>query len=403
MAKAPKDIDILQEFRFSRLILPILIGVAVLIYAVYKVRQEDINLLTDIPWKPEMLVWLVIGFIFMGARDLGYTWRMRILTDKKLSWRNALEITLLWEFASAMTPSVVGGSALAIFMLVKEKISAGKSTAIVFITIFLDELFYIIILPVLLLLVSYSSIFDPISGHASTIGTGLAVAFWIAYGVLIAYTAFLAFALFIRPTATAGAIKRMFRWRIFRRWKDSAAELADDLVTASREYRGKSLSFWLWSWTATFLAWIGRYLVLNAVLAMFTGLTIWQHLEAFARQVVMFQVMLVSPTPGGSGFAEGAFRPLMQEFSPEGMVLILAVLWRIITYYPYLLVGIPLLPRWLRRVYGKKKAPKVGMDEVVTEDPHSGDSSPSNGKGDSAPTSNGKEEPVIVKKNDEGR
>ncbi|MEM9984775.1 MAG: lysylphosphatidylglycerol synthase transmembrane domain-containing protein [Bacteroidota bacterium] len=368
MAKSTRDSEILQEFRLSRLIIPVLIGIAVLAYAIYKVRQEDINFITDIDWQPQMLGWLIVGVIFMLARDLGYTWRMRILTEKKLSWRNSLEITLLWEFASAMTPSVVGGSALAIFMLVKEKISAGKSTAIVFITIFLDELFYIIILPLLLLFVSYNAIFDPINGQASNIGTGLAVAFWIAYGVLILYTSFLALALFIKPDWTSNLIKRLFKGRLLRRWKDGAAQLADDLLVASREYRGKPAQFWLWGWVATFAAWMGRYLVLNAVLAMFTGLTIWEHLEAFARQVVMFQVMLVSPTPGGSGFAEGAFRPLMQEFSPEGMVLILAVLWRLITYYPYLFIGIPLLPRWLRRVYGRRKAPTVGLDGVSEEE-----------------------------------
>ncbi len=359
MSKPAKDTEILKEFRFSRLIIPILIGVAVLGYAIYKVQQENVNIITDIDWKPQMLLWLAIGVIFMFCRDLGYTWRMRILTEQQLSWRNSLEITLLWEFASAMTPSVVGGSALAIFMLVKEKISAGKSTAIVFITIFLDELFYILILPILLLVVRYSDIFAPISGQTSNIGTGLAVAFWIAYGVLIAYTSFLAFALFIKPEGTAGVIKRVFRWKWLKRWQTEAEQLADDLQTASKEYRNKPFQFWLQGFAATFLAWLGRYLVLNCVLAMFTGLTLLEHLEAFARQVVMFQVMLVSPTPGGSGFAEGAFRPLMQEFSPEGMVLILAVLWRLITYYPYLLVGIPLLPRWLRRIYGKKKAPQT--------------------------------------------
>ncbi len=388
MANSNRDNEILKEFRFSRLIIPVLIGISVLVYAIYKVRQEDINFITDIDWQPQMLGWLMVGVIFMMARDLGYTWRMRILTEKRLSWRNSLEITLLWEFASAMTPSVVGGSALAIFMLVKEKISAGKSTAIVFITIFLDELFYIIILPLLLLFVSYHSIFDPISGQASTIGTGLAVAFWIAYGVLILYTSFLALALFIKPDWTSDLIKRLFRGRLLRRWKDDAAQLADDLLVASREYRGKPAQFWLWGWVATFAAWMGRYLVLNAVLAMFTGLTIWEHLEAFARQVVMFQVMLVSPTPGGSGFAEGAFRPLMQEFSPEGMVLILAVLWRLITYYPYLFIGIPLLPRWLRRVYGRRKAPTVGLDGVSEEELDQDQDTPS----DDHPGSNGSAE-----------
>jgi hypothetical protein len=368
MSQPTQDSEILKEFRFSRLIWPFLIGLAVLAYAVYQIQQEDISIGTVLTQAQNPL-WLVPGFIFMFARDLGYTWRMRILTDNQLSWRNALEVTFLWEFASAMTPSVVGGSALAIFMLIKEKITAGRSTAIVFITIFLDELFYIVILPLLLLVVSYQDIFAPIQHADSSFGTGLVVAFWIAYSVLIGYTSFLALALFFRPDGTALVIKRLFHWKVLRRWRRGAYELADDLLIASHEFRHKPFSFWFWGWTATFLAWIGRYLVLNCVLAMFTGLTILQHVEAFARQVVLFQVMLVSPTPGGSGFAEGAFSQLMGEYAPiAGMGLLLATIWRIITYYPYLIVGIPLLPAWLRRVYRKptndpQKTPKEAPQE----------------------------------------
>ncbi len=350
--------DVLNQFRLSRVIWPVLIGLLVLAYAIYKISQEDITLeaiLTHTNWET-MVGYLGLGFFFMIIRDVGYIWRMRIMTDEKLTWRSAFEVTILWEFASALTPSVVGGSALAIFMLIKEKISAGRSTAIVFVTIFLDEVFYIIILPLLMLVVSHDAIFDPISQTESTIGTGLIVAFWITYSVLIAYTTFLAFALFFRPEETARVIQKMFKWKILSRWEKSAATLSEDLLIASREFSHKPFSFWLRGWTATFLAWMGRYLVLNCVLSMFTNLSLYEHMVSFARQVVMFQVMLFSPTPGGSGFAEGAFAQMLREFAPEaGVIIIMAFLWRLITYYPYMFVGIPLLPRWLQRVFPVKK------------------------------------------------
>ena len=359
--------DVLNQFRISRVIWPVLIGLLVMAYAIYKISQEDITLeaiLAHTTWQT-MIGWLGLGFLFMIFRDIGYIWRMRILTDEKLSWRSAFEVTILWEFASALTPSVVGGSALAIFMLIKEKISAGRSTAIVFVTIFLDEVFYIVILPLLLLVVSHDSIFDPISNTESTFGTGLIMAFWIAYGVLIAYTIFLAFALFIRPDGTSRVIRRIFKTKLLNRWERSANTLSEDLLIASHEFRNKNFMFWLKGWTATFLAWMGRYLVLNCVLSMFTNISLHDHLVAFARQVVMFQVMLVSPTPGGSGFAEGAFTQMLGEYAPAaGTIIILASLWRLITYYPYMFVGIPLLPRWLRRVFPpRRKVDKTEAEE----------------------------------------
>jgi hypothetical protein len=68
--------------------------------------------------------------------------RLRILSDKKLSWRQSLEISLLWEFASAISPSVIGGTAVALVIMAQEKLETGRTTAIVLITSFLDEVFF---------------------------------------------------------------------------------------------------------------------------------------------------------------------------------------------------------------------------------------------------------------------
>lgn len=42
---------------------------------------------------------------------------MWVLSDGHLSWRQSFNVTFLWEFASALTPSVVGGSGIAMFII----------------------------------------------------------------------------------------------------------------------------------------------------------------------------------------------------------------------------------------------------------------------------------------------
>ncbi|MEL6672206.1 MAG: lysylphosphatidylglycerol synthase transmembrane domain-containing protein [Bacteroidota bacterium] len=354
--------EVLNQFRFSRMIWPILIGLSVLAYAIYQINQVDLSMdqvLQYTTWS-NVLKWAGIGFLCMIGRDLGYIIRMRILTDKKLSWRAAFEVTLLWEFSSALTPSIVGGSAVAIFMLLKEKISLGRSTAIIFITIFLDEVFYVLTLPIALIWIGHEALFNPVGEIESSIGTGLITAFWIAYGVIVAYTIFLAFALFIRPEGTSRVFRRLFKTRLLKRWEDRGDKMAEDLLTASYEFRTKPVAYWAKAFGATVMAWMGRYLVLNCVLAAFTNLSLYEHTVAFGRQAIMFVVMIVSPTPGSSGIAEGAFTNLFSEFAPPSLtpgdevlafMLILATVWRLITYYPYVLIGVPLLPRWISRVF----------------------------------------------------
>lgn len=360
----PQRQDIIKEFRLRNIIWPLLIGIGVLGYAIYQIvdetQQTGENPLQEVQWTVGLFAMLLLGLLCMFLRDLGYIWRMRLLTDKQLSWRSAAEVILLWEFGSALTPSVVGGSALAIFMLIREKISAGKSTALVFITIFLDECFYILIFPLVLLFTDYGAVFGAsTSPQLFGMTVPLEGFFWAAYLVLLTYTCFLAFALFVRPAGTNKVIRRIFTWKRLQRWKEGGIKLADELRIASEEFRGKSFLFWARAGASTFLAWMGRYLALNCVLAAFVVMDFNEHLTAFARQVILFQVMLVSPSPGASGFAETTFLPLFREFlqqgglSSEALVYIVALLWRFVTYYPYLIIGAILLPLWLRRVYRK--------------------------------------------------
>ena len=354
--------DVLRKFRLRNVLWPVLIGLIVtlglfLYKELFSGEESVLKALESISWTYWSLMYIGIGFLMMVLRDLGYVWRMRILTDGKLSWRQCLEVTLLWEFASALSPSVVGGSAVAIFMLMREKISAGRSTAIVFVTVFLDELFYVLMLPVVLLIVGNQAMFYPVTDMdtgdevASLFGQGLMVSFWIAYGVIVAYTLFLAFAIFFRPYASHMLIKRLFFARFLKRWQRRGIKMANELLISAEEFKSKPLSYWFQAFLATLISWMARYLVLNAVLAAFavTALGFYGHTVAFARQAIMFVMMIISPTPGSSGVAEFIFSQLLEDLTPAGLAIALAALWRLISYYPYLLIGPLLLPRRLRR------------------------------------------------------
>ena len=75
----------------------------------------------------------------------------------------------------------------------------------------------------------------------------------------------------------------------------------------------------------------------------------------YARQLVMWVIMLISPTPGGTGVAEYMFSEFLGLYIVEGFSGVIALLWRLFTYYPYLFVGIIVLPGWIRRVYLKRR------------------------------------------------
>jgi len=290
------------------------------------------------------------ALLMMVVRDAAYMWRIRVLTDKALTWRQSFRVIMIWEFASAMTPGVVGGAAVAMFILNREKVNMGKATALVMITALLDELFYILIVPVLMLIAGTASLF-PIDLTRSVFGMELHIQgiFWLAFCIIALITLLLFIAVFLAPGMFRRLLIFFTRLPFLRRFRTRAEKTGNDIVLTSSELRGKPLSFWMQAFLATMLSWTGRFLVINFIIMAFNPLA--DQFIIFARQLSMWVILIVSPTPGGSGIAEFVFSGFLNEFIPFGLAGILAVLWRLISYYPYLFIGAIVLPRWL----GKSK------------------------------------------------
>ena len=87
------------------------------------------------------------------------------------------------------------------------------------------------------------------------------------------------------------------------------------------------------------------------------GLT--DFLELFSRIQVMFVMMAFSPTPGGAGFAELLFGGLLSDFVPTGISLVIAMLWRILDYYFFLIMGVIIIPQWLNKILKKRREKRL--------------------------------------------
>lgn len=338
----------------QKMAIPIFIGVGIAGYMLLK--ELDLKALQSIELNWRVLGMLFLALCFAALRDVGYMFRLRTLSDKKISWRNVFDDIMLWEFSSAITPSVVGGSGVAIFILSKEGIKVGRSTAIVMITAFLDELFYVVMVPLLFIFVGVN-LFPETIPSIDVMGKafGIKQVFWMGYGFMIFLISIIFFGIFINPTGLKKLLELIFKIPFLTKWKDAAAETGDDIITTSKELKGKSVSFWIETFGATALSWTSRFLVANFLLMAFTQLSFGDNLLVLARQLIMWVIMLISPTPGSAGVAELAFGSFLQEFTPMGVTIILAVLWRLFTYYPYLFIGAIVLPNWVQRVYLKRK------------------------------------------------
>ena len=80
------------------------------------------------------------------------------------------------------------------------------------------------------------------------------------------------------------------------------------------------------------------------------------QIRLFSRLEMMFVIMAFSPTPGGAGFAEIVFFGFIKDYVPlKGIALIIASVWRLLTYYSYLLIGTIIIPNWIRNIINERK------------------------------------------------
>ncbi|NOZ35621.1 MAG: flippase-like domain-containing protein [Chlorobi bacterium] len=351
-----KKENIKKQISPGKVIIPAVIGVlAVFGMLFFQIRGKDVSF-NVVNFTFITVIFLFIAALFMMMRDVGYMWRFKILSENKVTWFQAFRVIMLWEFASAISPSAIGGTGVAVVFVHKEGISVGKSTAIVMATSFLDEMYFLIMFPLIIFAVGPESIFS--TGNSAGLNFDNQFFYFAVLGYFLkfAYIIFISYGLFINPVIIKKTILAVFSFKPLRRWRNDARRAGLDIISNSKELKNKPFSFWFKTSLATFISWTSRYWVVNAIFVAFFVMKS-NHFLLFAKQLVMWVMMLVSPTPGGSGFSEYVFSEYLKEFMPQvaGIAIITAFVWRLFTYYPYLLAGVIIGPKWLRDKFKKTK------------------------------------------------
>jgi uncharacterized protein (TIRG00374 family) len=333
---------IFQTLNLRKVWIPLLVGLLVVVYLLGTdpdMTLEHLSLFKEANWR-----YVVTSILLVACRDIGYMYRLRLITNYSISWLACAYVIALWEFSSAVTPSVAGGSLVAVYLLFKEGIPLSKSFAYIMVTAIFDNLFFILFSPLGFLSARAHL------GVAATWSTGIDLLFWLGYGITFLYTGLSIFALFVKPSFFKWLLVKITNIRFLRRWQQQAIRQGDDMIMASAVLKEEKNHYWIKVMLVTTFVWAARYGILNTLIAAYVPVDTLQNILIFGKQVVMWVIMLLSPTPGSSGTAEYFFKQFYADLLGK-YVLIVALLWRLITYYFYLLLGVLVLPRWLKRTF----------------------------------------------------
>lgn len=281
---------------------------------------------------PKRLPGLGIALVVSFLRVWFSAAKIRFLADKKLSWMASVRVVLAWDFTSAVTPSTIGGAPMATYAMTKEGLKLGDSGAIILYGVLLDQIWFAMAIPILL----FAGIFYEVV--PSEIGLVGDVSMGLLYVGLLSYASVLAYGVLVNPSAIKKVVKFVFKLPILRKMGDRIEVEAENLEEYAHQLRRKPFSFLVKAFTLSTMSWLMR-IALPTIVVL--SLLPAPEVLSVLRSLAMNLAFLVVPTPGGSGGVEGLFvlfqGPLI---SREGFIGLAVFLWRIISYYISIGLGI---------------------------------------------------------------
>ena len=342
---ASENRSVASRFKPSMVIWPILFGLAGVGYMLWRemhngIPDEQLTLANH--WW----VFVILVILFTLFKDFSGMYRLRVMSGAPLTFRQLFRIRMLYEFTSAVTPSAAGGSSLEVIFIHREGIKISRATSMTILALFMDEMLMIVLFPVLLAVIPYGELFTS-EGYFQY---GYLWAFIVGYAMKFVWVTLLFIGLFCKPVVFVKIVGAVFSLKFLHKYKYRGLRTAVELRQCAQEIRHESLGYWTRLTLSTIGIWGFRFLIANMAIMIFNPLSGADNLMCFARQYILGIVTMIVPTPGGSGFAEVMFDNFLTEYiSQKISTVVITPIWRICTYYYYLIAGVIILPQWLGR------------------------------------------------------
>ncbi len=282
----------------------------------------DMNTLSNLTafksWSVILAVlFVIIGLILDGTRLM----HLVKISNEHISLTQAVQVVFGNYFLALLTPGATGGAVAQLIFLRHAGVPTGKATVLVIVRTLVSILFLVLCMPFIFL-------------HDTGILPGISDQTLMG----ISFTAFLGIVLIIWAFKTNFLdffVIKLSR-RLVRRRRKIILAFYRDIKGAVVLLSAAPLSM-LRVFIESGLSLIAIYSVVPFLLLGLGVEADWY--TVMGRMIFLNMLLYFSPTPGGSGIAEGGFVLLFNDLVPAGTVGIVAVFWRIIAEYIPFLIG----------------------------------------------------------------
>ncbi|MEG0797525.1 MAG: lysylphosphatidylglycerol synthase transmembrane domain-containing protein [Acidaminococcaceae bacterium] len=300
------------------LLVVVLISVGV-IYFTFDIRALEYLTMFK-PWSIlGALGVLALGLFFDGTRLMQLT----RVAGEELSIREAVNVVLSNYFLALVTPGASGGAIAQIMFMKRAGIPVAKATAVVLVRTLMSIMFLIFLVPLVL-----HSDHNLVKWMPTSVITLVSLVF-ISLPIVAIFLMRTRYPEYWLVSLTAKCSRPLqrncFGW--YKEFKKASFLMGKNPVSVFRAFVESGVSL------------LALYSVVPVFFKGF-GLEV-PYFLTMGRMVLLNLVLYFSPTPGGSGIAEGGFVVLFTPLLPSGIVGVMAVLWRLFCeYIPFLLGGV---------------------------------------------------------------
>lgn len=274
-----------------------------------------------------------------------------------LTWKNAIQLTMVGQYYSAITPFASGGQPAQIFSMSAKRIPVGRAASMLMVKFLLYQI-AVVLYAFGFFAWQYRYLQGTLSGSMPWVVFGL-----ILNGILILL---ILLSLLKREWMEEKLVLLVEKIGTYRRnfsvekWKDKIHQTLEDYESSAKEVQaspGLTVKIFL----LTILQLTAYFAVSWAIYRSF-GLEQIGIVRILALQSLLYMAISFIPTPGNAGASEGGFLLIFQLLFTGATLMPAMLLWRLITYYFNLLIGglITLYDHWECAKWQKNGASSLG-------------------------------------------
>ena len=261
--------------------------------------------------------------------------------NKKSKFFSCMKSEFICQYYSKLTPFAVGGQPFQVYSLNKSGFKANNAITMVSCNYVSHKLIYWLVSLAMMLTIATNSLVKKMSGASFKIVLNLAIISLAFMSVYLTFVILICLNKKIASNLVAFAIRILYKLRIVKNRK----KVYFKVMRPALSFQHKMKKFF----TTKKLAFISLllsliiYLIQSSIPAciyfIFKPFSFIDYWRLLSMAVIIQLSFGVNPIPGGSGVAELSFYAVFTVLIDKSLLFWALMIWRILTYYIYLLIG----------------------------------------------------------------